>query len=251
MRLHILAVLAVAVSTSARAGAREDLLGQALEAERRFDPQHALVLYLRADRLQADDPFVLQKIARQYSDLSDDCPSLEERRLRIRTALGYAQRAAELEPGNAVNVLSLAICHGKLAGCSGPRDKVAYSRMVKDEAERALALDPKYAWASHVLGCWNYEVASLNGLERAWARVFYGGLPPASFADAIRMLRRAAELDPADPAHVIELGFAYRAAGMRHEAEFEFRMGLAMPCIEGFDRAAQDRARAALADMQR
>lgn len=250
MRLHILAVLALAVSTTAHAGAREDLLGQALAAEHRFDLQRALVLYLQADRLQADDPFVLQKIARQYSDLSDGCPTIEERRAQIGKALGYAQRAAGLQPGNAVNVLSLAICHGKLAACSDVREKIAYSRMVRDEAERALALDPKYAWASHVLGCWNYEVASLNGLESACARVFYGGLPPASFEAAIQMLLRSVELDPRDPAHFIELGFAYRAAGMEHEAESEFRRGLSMPCIEAYDKAAQDRARAALAGAQ-
>lgn len=222
-------------------------MANAHAAERAFNPRKALGYYLEADRLAPNDPVVLQKIARQYSDVAEDCKDLDERRHTLETALDYAQRSVTLRPRNAVNVLSLAICHGRLAACSDTRGKIAFSRMVKDEAEQALALDPSYGWAHHVLGCWHYEVASLNGAERLVARIFYGGLPPASYDEAIRLLTRSTELDPSDPAHRVELGFAYRAAGQEERARVEFQRGLSMPCVENFDKEAQERARAALA----
>lgn len=240
-------VFAALVASCARAADREAVLEKAHAAERVFDPRKALGFYLEADRMAPNDPVVLQKIARQYSDVAEGCSDMDERRHTLETALDYAERAVALQPNSAVNVLSLAICHGRLAACSDTRGKIAYSRMVKEEAERAMALDPSYGWADHVLGCWNYEVASLNGAERLVARVFYGGLPPASYDEAIRLLTRSAELDPSDPAHRVELGFAYRASGQAERARLEFQRGLAMPCIENFDKEAQDRARAALA----
>jgi predicted Zn-dependent protease len=57
-------------------------------------------------------------------------------------ALAYAKRAVALQPENAVNVLSLAICYGKMAVFSDTRAKIEFSRLVKLDAERALALDP-------------------------------------------------------------------------------------------------------------
>jgi tetratricopeptide (TPR) repeat protein len=248
MRLSLPTLLiAAALSCDAQPGGREEVLRKAMDAEHSFDSRTALTLYLDANRIQPGDPVVLQKIARQYSDLAEYCRDPEEKRRMLETALGYAQGAVRLEPRNAVNVLSLAICHGKLAACSDVRQKIAYSRMVRDEAEQALALDPGYSWAHHVLGCWHYEVASLNAADRFVARLLYGGLPPASFTEAIQLLKRSVDLDPADPAHHIELGFAYRAAGLEKEARLEFTKGLGMPCIENFDKEAQGRARRALA----
>jgi len=243
-----LLLLATALASPGRAGEREAVLAQAAAAEHSLDLGKALQCYLAADRLQPNDPVVLQKIARQYSNLSDGIASPEERRRMVETALGYAERSVALQPKSAVNVLSLAICHGKLAAVSAVRQKIALSRLVRDEALRALDLDPSYGWADYVLGCWNLGVASLNGAERLVTRVFYGGLPPASVDNAIHLLQRAVELDPDEPTHVIELGFAYRAAGRETAARAAFQRGLAMQSREAFDLEAQGRARLALSD---
>lgn len=240
---------AATLASTGLASPAQDLRERAQAAEARFDTRQALALYLQLDALEPGHADVVQKIARQYSDLAELTTNPEEHRDELERGLSYAVRADQLQPNNAVNVLSLAICHGKLAACSDVRTKIAYSRLVKDEAERALALDPNYAWADHVLGCWHYEVASLTGAARLVARMFYGGLPPASYAESIRYLKRAVELEPRDPAHVIELGFAYRAAGDKEAARVEFEKGLALTGHENFDAEAQGRARTALADL--
>ncbi len=223
------------------------LVRQALAAEARFDPQTALSLLLKADAARPNDPFILQKISKQYSDSISDLPGNAEKRRFAGQALAYAQRAVALQPKSAVNVLSIAISYGKLSQCSDTRSEIADSRLVRDYAERALALDPHYDWAYHVLGRWNYEIASLGPTRRFLARLIYGGLPSASADEAVRLLRRAVELAPQTPAHHVELGFAYLADRQPALARAEFAKAAALPPHEKYDLEEKARARAALA----
>ena len=232
----------------ALAAADADLLVKdAMAAEAHLDSRGALRLFLAADQARPNDAFILQKIARQYSDLVVDLPSEDEQLKSIERALAYAQRSVDLDPKSAVNVLSLAVCHGKLAEMSGPRDKVRYSRLVKEEADRALALNPDYAWAHHLVGRWNYEVASLGAGARFFVKLFYGGLPAATVQQGIEHLQRAVALEPGQLEHRLALGLAYLAAGQKEQARTNIEKGLAMPSREKHDEAAKPRAREALA----
>ena len=233
-----------------RAADPAELIRQARAAEDRFDTRTALALFLQANAARPNDPGILQGISRQYSDSTADTPDLAEKKRLCTKALAYARRAAALAPRDAVNVLSVAICYGKLALYSDTRTKIEYSRLVKDYAGQALALDPDYDYAHHVLGRWNYEVASLGLATRVIVRVIYGGLPPASTAEAVRQLQRAVELSPQLPAHRVELGFALLADGQRDAARRVFKEALAMPRVEKYDDEAFSRAREALADLR-
>jgi tetratricopeptide (TPR) repeat protein len=225
----------------------DSVWAEARAAETRFETARALELYLEADRLRPDDAPTLQKIAQQLSDLSLEVTTKAEKKAQAEKALAYARRAVALAPDNAVNVLSLAICHGKMAVFSDARTKIEYSRLVRQDAERALALDPNYDWAHHVLGRWHHEVAELGAATRFFVRVVYGGLPDASRETAIRHLEKAAELSPARIPHHVELGFAYLAAGRTADARRSFELALALPSTELYDESAKTRARAALA----
>lgn len=241
-------VIALCFITLLRAAGatRDDLLREAQAAERAFDGQRALERYLAAEQAGPPDATLLQAIARQYSDLSTEQPARDAQRAYAQQALEYSQRALALEPGNAVHALSVAISYGKLALASDTRDKVRYSRLVRDETERALTLDPRYAWAYHILGRWHLEVAKLGGTSRAIVRLFYGGLPAASVADAVRHLERAVELEPDELQHHLELGSAYASAGMPGKARASFEKGLALPSRARIDEPAKARARETL-----
>lgn len=246
--LHRFAALAALfVWGTAAAAPAGDLVREALAAEARLETRRALELFLAAATERPDDPFLLQKIARQYSDLVVDLPTESEKKASVERALDYSRRAVALAPHNAENVLSVAICLGKLGLFSGPREKVRYSRLLREEADRALALDPNYAWAHHILGRWHYEVAGLGSATRWFVKVIYGGLPSATVDDSVRHLQRAVELEPAQLKHHLELGFAYVAAGESAKARAVFATGLALPSREKHDESAKARARAALA----
>jgi tetratricopeptide (TPR) repeat protein len=227
----------------------DDTLAAALAAEARFDSQTALQLFRELEETRPDDPFILQKIARQLSDSVEDTPDRERRKALAAEARRYAERAVELDPRSAVNVLSLAICHGKVATYAGTREKIALSRLVKTETERALALDPGYDWAHHILGRWHYEVASLSSTQRWLVKIIYGGLPEASHAQAVASLQRAVQLAPETPSHHIALGLAYLAAGRKADARTALEAGLALPTRDKPDEASKQRARTVLASL--
>lgn len=238
-------LLACAVALSAETV--DDLLQRARASEKRLEPSAALALYREADALRPNNAFILQRIARQLSDSTADAASAADSRRLAEQALAYSKLAYELEPRNPVYVLSMAICYGKLGLYGDNQTRVEHARLTKKFAEEALALQPDYDWAHHVLGRWHYEVADLGGPRRFFAKMLYGGLPPASYEEAIRHLRQAIALSPQTAAHHIELGFALRAAG-GHEAEAreEMERGLALPTQEIQDEHAKRRAQTAL-----
>lgn len=239
----------LSITTALHAADVNSLLADARAAEAKLDSRRALDLYLAADKAKPNDPAIIQKIARQYSDLIVDLTNDDDRRRHAQTALDYSLRAVELDPKNAENVLSLAVCHGKLGVYSDTRTKIKYSRLVKEEAERALALKPDYAWAHHVLGRWNYEVATLGAATRLVVRLIYGGLPDASTAEAVKQLSLAIELEPGELAHQLELGFALAADGQKEKARAQFEKALKFPSREKHDESAKQRAREALAKL--
>jgi tetratricopeptide (TPR) repeat protein len=241
-----LSLLLFAWPLALAAGPGDALVPQALAAEARLDTKTALGLFLKAAAAQPNDPFLLEKISKQYSDCIIDTANPDEKKRRAEKALAYAQRAVALEPKSAVNLTSLAVSYGKLGFYSSTRTEITYSRLVKDYAERALALDPNYDWAYHVLGRWNYEVAGIGTTERFFAKLVYGGLPPASTDEAVRLLRHAVVLAPQIAAHHVELGFAYLADKQPGIARLEFEQALKLPLHEKYDIEEKARAQTAL-----
>ncbi|HEY4248433.1 MAG TPA: hypothetical protein VGM64_16415 [Lacunisphaera sp.] len=246
VRLFLSAIFSLPVLHASIPG---ELMQRAGAAEARQDSRSALELYQRADRNAPDNPIILQKIARQYSDLVAEQSDIAGKKHYAEIALEYSQRAVALDPQNAVNVLSLAVCHGKLALYGDTREKVKYSRLVWEETQRALALDPNYAWAHHVLGRWNYEVATLNGVSKFFVKLFYSELPPASVNEGVRQLQIATKLEPDELSHWLELGFAYLAAGENDQARSQWNHCLAMHSRGVYDDLAMKRARAELAKL--
>ncbi len=230
----------------ARAAAADDVmtvLRDARAAEAQCDPVTALRLYQRADQLKPDDPAILHEISKQISDSIDGAADDTARVKLAREALDYSQRAAQLAPKDPVNVLSLAICYGRLANLGDNRSRVEATRQVENYAKAALALDPNYAWAHHVLGEWHLQVSHVNGALRAVAGLFYGGLPAASAAEGIAELRRACELEPASAAHALALGLAYWKTGDNAAAKNWLRRGLDLPTREIQDAKLKAQAR--------
>ncbi|MCF3651228.1 hypothetical protein [Synoicihabitans lomoniglobus] len=227
----------------------DTLIAQAIAAEQALQSETALALFLQAEKARPDDPLLLQKIARQYSDSIVDLESKSEQRRYAEQALAYSQRAIDLDPDDPVNVLSRAVSRGKLALFSNTRTKIEYSRLIKTDAERAIALDPDYAWAHHVLGRWHREVATLGTVAQWYVGLVYGGLPEASVTAAVSQLERAVELEPDNLNHHLELGLAYQAAGRNDDARRALEYGLGLPSREKHDDVAKSRARRALADI--
>jgi tetratricopeptide (TPR) repeat protein len=226
-----------------------ELLRQADALDAKLDNARAVELYLRADRAKPNDPDTLWKIARQYALLMNDTKSDDQQKELAEEALEYAKRAVAINPGHAKAVLSVAICYGRLVRFVGPRMKVELSRLIKENAERALELDPTDSYAYHVLGAWNYELAQMGAFTRTFVKVVYGGMPAASIEEAEKLFRKAVELAPNRVSHRTELGRTYAALGKIEDARNELRRALSLPNAEKDDPESKRRASDALSSL--
>ena len=232
--------------TVARADDLNALLakGDALDATLQTQP--ALDLFLSAEKQAPSNAELLRRVARGYGELMADTNSPEQKKALGEKALSYAQRAVACDPKNAMAQLAAAVCYGRLAPLLDNRTKIGYSRLVKEHADKALALDPNCDLTYHVLGVWNYELASLNSFLRALAEMIYGKLPDASYEEAAKNFRKAILLNPDRLANHVELGRTYFAMGNAAGARQEETRALAMPNREKDDPYEKDRAKEVL-----
>lgn len=241
---------ALGEASAAPAGSADDLVRAGDELDAKFQNREAAMVFLQADALQPGDAEILRRIAKQYSQqMVGESRSPENREL-ARKALDYAQRAVKCDPANANARLSLAICYGKAAFLEGARRRVEMSRLIREEAEAAIRLDPRLDYGWHVLGRWNYELANFNAALRFLAETIYGKLPDASNERARECFEKAASLRPDRVIHHVELGRTYATLGKKSEALTELKKGLSLPAREKEDGESKERARKAIAALE-
>jgi tetratricopeptide (TPR) repeat protein len=243
------ACAALAMPAAFAQSAVANLIEQGTAEDARLETARALETFLQAEKLAPDDANILWRISREYALSMDDAPAKRDQQIRGEQALAYAQRAVAADPRNAKAQLSAAICYGRLAPLVDARTRVAYSRLIKQYADTAVALDPADSYGYHVLGVWNYELAKLNPLLRALARAVYGTVPAASFEAAEQYLLKAVELAPARISHRVELGRIYAALGDKVRARAQLKLALGFPDREKDDPNSKRRAREALQDL--
>jgi len=219
------------------------LLQDADALDREGKNQQALACCLEAEKLAPEDPEVLRRVAKQYAETVLDARDETAKRSIAEKAVGYAKRAVAAGPKNALTHLSLAICYGRAATVADAKTKIAYSKLIKQHADSALALDPKNDLTYFVLGSWCYEMASLNGFLRALARVIYGAVPTATYKEAARYLEKAVALNPKRVSNHAALGRTYAALGDRDRARQSLTTALSLPDGDKADAIVKQQAR--------
>jgi tetratricopeptide (TPR) repeat protein len=226
LALPLLALLACAET---RADTADALLKKGDAFDAKFDNQKALDTYLAAEKLGPPNAELLRRIAQEYGELMADTSSTDQKRALGEKAVDYAKQAVAADPKDAMAELALAVCYGRIAPLLDNKTKIAYSRLVKEYADKALALDPSNDLTYNVLGSWNYELAGLNPFLRSMAGFIYGTLPDASYEESAKDFQKALQLNPNRLANHIGLGRTYAAMGKTTEARTELQRGLAMP----------------------
>ena len=240
--LFLLALFAL----GAQAQTVQELIAQGDELDAKLRSEEALPLYLKAEKLQPDDAGLLIKIAKQYGESMAGMTNKDAQRKAGETALAYSQRAVKLAPSLADAHLAVAICYGRLLELMPARQKVEYSKLVRQGAEKAIQIDPKSDYAWHMLGRWHQAVATMDGFTKAIVKIIYGGLPDASLAEAVKCFEKARQLKPDRLAHTVELGRTYAMMGRKVEARKYLDQGLAMQNKERDDPDTKARGRETL-----
>ena len=227
--LYWLAPLALGLLSGTVFGSPSPVLarGDALYAEGRV--QDAREAYQSGVNDDPQPPTLLCRLARVESELAEDEKGETQRQLAM-SAVARGRAAVKLAPDSADSHLWLAVALGRQALREGPRTKLALSREIKSEADRAIALDPDIGRAYHVRAIWNRSLATLNFMERSLAGAVLGGVPPgASMDNAVRDLQKACELEPNYLNHHLELGRTYMMLKNSTDARRELERAIALP----------------------
>jgi len=247
--LPTLAILFFA-SSWARGQTAEELIRKGDIHYEKLQAAEALKYYLPAEKLDPDNARLLVRIAREYRHLMSDATKQEEKVRFAGIAVEYSKRAVALAPKDPETHLALAISYGKLLPLQGSKEQVNNSRLIKNSADKAIALDPGNDLAWHVLGRYYLVLADVGSLRRTLAKVVYGTLPPAKYEDAVRCFLKAIELKPNRLMHYIELGRTYAQMGQDAEARKFLTKGLAMQETEKDDPETKTRGRTLLAKLR-
>jgi len=246
MKALILTFLAASSLVAQATGPAATLLAKGDALDQQLKTKEALAVFLEAEKAAPGDAGVLRRVAKGYAELMPDTSSKDGKRALGQKAVEYARRAVAADPKDAQAHLALAICYGRVAPLLDNQTKINYSKLIKEHVERSLALDASSDYAWHVLGAWHYELAGLNPVLRAVARLVYGGVPSASYDDAVKYFKKAIELAPQRVAHHVELGRTYAAKGQTELARASLNKGLSLPNREKDDVETKERGRAAV-----
>jgi hypothetical protein len=149
----------------------------------------------------------------------------------------YARRAVAANPSGADGHFALAASLGRAALLVGPEEKVRRAILIRNEALRALALDPRHDGAYHILGRWNAEIMRLPWIQRFFAKQFLGArvFNEASWPKAVFYMKRAVQLNPGRIYHHLALADIYIDLNRLREAESHLSLADSLPLREALD----------------
>jgi tetratricopeptide (TPR) repeat protein len=146
----------------------------------------------------------------QGEQIPDSVKSTERDSLYAR-AERLARRAVAADSLGADGHFALAAAVGRASLTMGKKERIRRARVIRDEAERTIVLDPRHDGAYHILGRWNAEIMRLSGLSRFFAKTVLGAgiFSQASWDGAISNMEHAVALDPGRLYHRLELAEIY------------------------------------------
>jgi tetratricopeptide (TPR) repeat protein len=191
-----------------------DHVGLGNAAMQAHDLHTALAHYEAALALDSTDYEANWRAAIALLDVGEQIPdsvkSTERDSIYARAERG-SRRAVAADSMGADGHFALAASVGRASLTMGKKERIRRARVIRDEAMRAIELNPRHDGAYHILGRWNAEIMRLSGLSRFFAKRLLGAgiFGEASWEAAVSNMERAAALDPGRLYHHLELAEIY------------------------------------------
>jgi tetratricopeptide (TPR) repeat protein len=160
-----------------------------------------------------------------------------ERDSLYRQAERDAGRAVKTNPAGADGHFALAASIGRASLTMGKKARIKRAAIVRNEALRTIALNPRHDGAYHILGRWNAEIMRISGFGRFFAKSFLGAgiFNQASWGKAIYNMEKAVQLDPERIYHHLELAEIYAERKRVADARTQLHLVDSLPDREVMD----------------
>lgn len=184
-----------------------------------FKPKEALKELLKVLQWDPQNHEALSKLSRVYIDFGDmipeSTPNWQDQRLKqYLIAEEYARRAVKADPNGTWGHFYVAASLGKIALQSSIPKQIDLSREIREEVEKAIALDPQNGYAYHVYGVWHRKMAEIGKMSRMLSfAVLWRSVPRGSMERSVEYLKKAISLNPTVISHHLELAKTYMAMG--------------------------------------
>jgi tetratricopeptide (TPR) repeat protein len=125
-------------------------------------------------------------------------------------AIYLAKKAIKIDSTSAEAHYAYAFAVGVLNEYASHKQQIANGKLMKDEIDKCLKLNPNHAGAYHLLGRWSRRMAEFNGFEKLMVKTLYGAsLPEATYKDAADAFQKAIVYEPEYLVHQYELAYTY------------------------------------------
>lgn len=204
------------------------VIAEAEKLEAGLNEKEALNKFKEALRIQPLHLHALTKCSELCSRIGAREKDHTIRDSYFKAAAIYAQTALKHFPKSDEAHVSMAIAIGRTALTKSGKEKIAQVKEIRHHAETALQLNHDNFKAWHIMGKWYYEISNLSMLEKAAIKVFYGGLPAASYKESINAYEKAKSIRPDFMLNYLELAKAYKKHGEKAKAIATLRIIPAM-----------------------
>ena len=216
---------------------------QLKEAKKWKEAFDAFSVLLKSDSTNVD---YLTNASYLYSKLGNLKTAEAERQAFFNKALYLAKKARSINPSSAHAHYMIALALGRINEHASNKQKIANAKLIKNECDTAVKLDPKLAGAYHILGRWHRTVAGFNFIEKAMINTLFGGVPEGgSYEAAIDNFSKAILLEPDEMLHKFELAETYRERnndGDDIKANVWYKKVLEMKAKDEDERGMQEKA---------
>lgn len=187
--------------------------------------------------IQPNNIYSLSKASELCSRIGSRETNTQNRDLYFAAALSYANKALLVDPLNDRANVAKAMALGKSTMTKSGKEKLRSAREIKKLCDIALNTNPSNYLAWHVLGKWHYEISKVGSVERAAAKLFFGGVPDGTLQNSIMYYEKARSLSPHFILNNVELAKAY------HRNKENDKAIVLLKAVQTFSNATEDDAK--------
>lgn len=206
-----ISILFIGVSTFSFSQTEAELYKQGIELMDAYQSKEAYEVFTKLYEIDANNADYVARLSSSCSRHGVSMPTEAERIKFYEKAEELAKKAITLDDKSAEAHFAYALALGRINENASSKQKIANAKLIKTEAERAIALNPRHAGAYHVLGRYHKTIAGFNAMEKAMINAFFGGVPKGgTYEDAEKAFIMCCKLEPDYILHFYELADTYR-----------------------------------------